>query len=114
MERKEQTEMVGDADRGAQGVRPDEDASMQPPTNTEDAEVTTMVCVTCGAERFFTEAVPEGLTCGTCSGTVFRAFTTPIASNEAAAAAADEQARSMAYGDASPQSSPDEVRDLSR
>lgn len=114
MEREERMETVPDADGSAERGQSGDDATMQPPTSTEDAEVTTMVCVTCGAERFFTEAVPEGLTCEKCSGTVFRAFTTPIASNEAAAAAADEQARSMAYGDASPQSSPDEVRDLSR
>jgi len=74
--------------------------------------VTTMVCVTCGAEQFFDDAVPASLTCFKCQSTVFRQFTTPTARDEAAIATLEEQARSMSYGDASPGTSADDVRDL--
>ena len=74
--------------------------------------VTTMVCVTCGAEQFFDEAVPAALTCPKCQSTVFRPFTTPTERDEATIAGLEEQARSIAYGDSSPATSPDDVRDL--
>ena len=83
----------------------------QKPTG-KDGPVATMICVTCGAEQFFDRAVPGALTCGKCGGTVFREFDTPAADDEAAASAAEEQARSMAYGDASPQTARDDVLDL--
>ena len=74
--------------------------------------VTTMVCVTCGAEQFFDDAVPAGLTCSKCQSTVFRAFNTPTERDDATIAQLEEQARSIAYGDSSPATSPDDVRDL--
>jgi predicted nucleic acid-binding Zn-ribbon protein len=83
----------------------------QKPTG-KDGPVATMICVTCGAEQFFDRAVPGAITCAKCGGTVFREFDTPAADDEAAASAAEEQARSMAYGDSSPGMSPDEVIDL--
>ncbi len=74
--------------------------------------LTTMVCVTCGAEQFFEDAVPSTLVCPKCHSTVFRQFTTPTARDEAAIAQLEEQARSMSYGEASPDTTPDDVRDL--
>jgi hypothetical protein len=74
--------------------------------------VTTMVCVTCGAEQFFDDAVPASLTCPKCQSTVFREFSTPTEPDEATIAQLEEQARSMSYGDSSPATSPDDVRDL--
>ena len=74
--------------------------------------VTTMVCLTCGAEQFFDEQVPANLKCTRCSGTVFRTFDTPTARDEATIAHLEEEARSIQYGDASPQTAPEEVRDL--
>jgi hypothetical protein len=71
-----------------------------------------MVCVTCGAEQFFDDAVPVSLTCPRCHSTVFRQFSTPTTRDEATLSQLEEQARSMAYGDSSPDTSPDEVRDL--
>lgn len=76
------------------------------------ASVTTMVCVTCGAEQFFRGEVPTAMRCQVCGGSVFRAFDTPTERNEASIAQMEEVARSEAYGDSSPQTSPDEVRDL--
>lgn len=74
--------------------------------------VTTMVCVTCGAEQFFDDAVPVTLTCPRCLSTVFRQFTTPTERDEATIAQLEEEARSMSYGDSSPATSRDDVRDL--
>ena len=78
----------------------------------ESGYVTTMVCVTCGAEQFFDDEVPASLTCARCHSTVFRAFSTPTERDDATIAGLEEQARSIAYGDSSPGTSPDDVRDL--
>jgi DNA-directed RNA polymerase subunit RPC12/RpoP len=72
----------------------------------------TMVCLTCGAERFFDKSVPSSLKCDKCGSTVFRQFATPTEPDEATIAQLEEQARSMSYGDPSPGTTPDEVRDL--
>jgi len=80
--------------------------------NRNSGSVTTMVCVTCGAEQFFDSAVPANLKCQRCQSTVFREFTTPTAPDDASIAQAEEQARSMSYGDSSPATSADDVRDL--
>ena len=76
------------------------------------ASVTTMVCLTCGAEQFFEGAVPGNLKCQRCSSTVFRTFDTPIERDEATIAHLEEEARSVQYGDAAPQTAPEDVRDL--
>jgi len=80
--------------------------------NRGSGVITTMVCVTCGAELFFDGAVPETLTCPKCHSTVFRQFTTPTTRDEVALSQLEEQARSIAYGDSSPATAPDDVRDL--
>jgi hypothetical protein len=72
----------------------------------------TMVCVTCGAEQFFDKQIPVTLTCTKCGGTVFRQFMTPTDPDEATISQLEEQARSIQYGDPSPETSPDELRDL--
>ena len=72
----------------------------------------TMVCLTCGAEQFFDKSVPSSLKCDKCGSTVFRQFATPTEPDEATIAQLEEQARSMSYGDPSPGTTPDEVRDL--
>jgi hypothetical protein len=74
--------------------------------------VVTLICLTCGKEKFFTNEVPAAVRCEQCSGTVFRTFATPTEPDDAAIAAAEEQARSIAYGDSSPDSTRDDVRDL--
>ncbi len=74
--------------------------------------IVTLVCLTCGKERFFTENVPARVVCDQCSGTVFRTFATPTEPDGAAVDAAEAQARSMAYGDSSPETTRDDVRDL--
>ena len=72
----------------------------------------TLVCLTCGKERFFSQDVPAAVTCEQCGGTVFRTFATPTEPDEAAIDALEAQARSMAYGDSSPDTAPGDVSDL--
>lgn len=74
--------------------------------------VLTMVCITCGHQEFFDRTVPNSLTCRKCGAKVFRHFATPTEPDEAAISHMQQEARSIAYGDSSPQTSPDEVRDL--
>ena len=74
--------------------------------------VTTMVCVTCGAEQFFDDGPPRNLKCQRCGSSVFRTFDTPTVRDEATIAHLEEEARSIQLGDASPQTAPEDVRDL--
>jgi DNA-directed RNA polymerase subunit RPC12/RpoP len=74
--------------------------------------VVTLVCLTCGKERFFTQDVPAAVTCAQCGSTVFRTFATPTEPDEAAIDALEMQARSMAYGDSSPDTTASDVSDL--
>lgn len=72
----------------------------------------TMVCLTCGNEKSFDDAVPNAIVCDKCGGTVFRQFATPTEPDDATIATLEEQARSISYGDASPETGPGDVRDL--
>ena len=72
----------------------------------------TLVCLTCGNERFFDKAVPDAVSCEKCGGTVFRTFATPTEPDDATIATLEEQARSISYGDSSPDTSAGDVRDL--
>jgi DNA-directed RNA polymerase subunit RPC12/RpoP len=80
--------------------------------NSGPRGLVTMVCITCGAEQFFDQAVPSSIKCEKCGSTVFRQFATPTEPDEATISQLEEQARSIQYGDSSPQTSPDEVREL--
>ncbi|GAC1657640.1 MAG: hypothetical protein NVS4B3_24400 [Gemmatimonadaceae bacterium] len=71
-----------------------------------------MVCITCGREQFFETAVPSSLHCSTCGGSVFRQFATPTEPDEATISQLEAEARSIQYGDSSPQTTADEARDL--
>jgi len=72
----------------------------------------TLVCLTCGNEHFFDQSVPASVKCTKCGGTVFRQFATPTEPDEASIAQLEAQARSIALGDDSPQTTADDVRDL--
>ena len=91
------------------GVNPREDEMA---SNSGPRGLVTMVCITCGAEQFFDTAVPSSITCERCGSTVFRQFATPTEPDEATISQLEEQARSISYGDSSPETSPDEVREL--
>ena len=103
---------VGSGDRTDQQPAADS-LDMAAPTAEDSAEILTLVCFKCGTEYYFSDgSQPQEMTCEKCGNTVFREFDTPAADDEAAASAAEEQARSMAYGDASPDTAPGEVMDL--
>lgn len=72
----------------------------------------TLVCLTCGNEHFYDHTVPPSVKCDRCGGTVFRQFATPTEPDDATVASLEEQARSIALGDDSPQTTLDDVRDL--
>jgi len=72
----------------------------------------TLVCLTCGNEKHFDRTVPDAMTCDTCGGTVFRTFATPTEPDDASIATLEEQARSIGYGDASPETTLGDLRDL--
>ena len=72
----------------------------------------TLVCLTCGNEKFYDKAVPNAVKCDKCGGTVFRTFATPTEPDDATVATLEEQARSISYGDSSPDTSAGDVRDL--
>ena len=72
----------------------------------------TLVCLTCGNEKFYDQAVPDAVKCEKCGGTVFRHFATPTEPDEASIAQLEEQARSISYGDSSPDTTPGDIRDL--
>jgi len=82
------------------------------PKNRGTQGIVTLVCLTCGNEKDFDKAVPDAVTCEKCGGTVFRTFATPTEPDDATIATLEEQARSISYGDSSPDTEPGDVRDL--
>jgi ribosomal protein S27E len=74
--------------------------------------IVTLVCITCGNEKSYEQTVPNAVTCEKCGGTVFRTFATPTEPDDASIAQLEEQARSISYGDSSPDTTPSDVRDL--
>lgn len=72
----------------------------------------TLVCITCGSEKFYDNSVPQSTTCDTCGSTVFRTFDTPTEPDDAIIATLEEQSRSLALGDLSPDTMPGDLRDL--
>ena len=72
----------------------------------------TLICVTCGNQKFYDKAIPNaGHLREVRGGKVFRRFATPTEPDDASVAALEEQARSISYGDSSPDTSPGDVRD---
>lgn len=80
--------------------------------NEPTGDLITMVCVTCGAEQFFDAPPTTALRCPKCQGTVFRQFATPTVPDDVTLSRLEAEARSIQYGDSSPQTAPDEVHDL--
>jgi hypothetical protein len=78
----------------------------------DSRELQTMICLNCGNELYFDSGVPSSLKCAKCGGTVFRQFTSPKASDEVAESQLEDTARSAAWGDVSPGTAQDDVREL--
>ena len=80
----------------------------------DPALVRTLICIACGAEQYFEDEteVPSSLKCEKCDGSVFREFDTSTRPDEVQLEQLEETRRSAAWGDASPQTSRDDLRDL--
>jgi DNA-directed RNA polymerase subunit RPC12/RpoP len=78
----------------------------------ETSGLVTLVCITCGREQFHSKSVPQSTVCDKCGGTVFRSFATPTDPDDATIASLEEQARSITYGDPSPESARGDLHDL--
>jgi hypothetical protein len=78
----------------------------------ETSGLVTLICITCGREQFHARAVPQSTVCDKCGSTVFRSFATPTDPDDATIASLEEQARSLSFGDPSPDSTRGEIRDL--
>lgn len=72
----------------------------------------TLVCLTCGNEKYFESTPPANVVCERCGGTVFRNFFTPTERDEATLSQLEETARSIALDEESPDTALDDVRDL--
>jgi hypothetical protein len=82
------------------------------PQSSGDGPLHTLVCITCGSYKFFTDEVPSSVRCDSCGNTVFRTFDTPTESDEAQISQLEDSARSMELGEGSPQTTRDDLRDL--
>ena len=80
--------------------------------DTGPVGIVTLICLTCGNEKYYDTAVPDSVKCDKCGGTVFRSFATPTEPDDASIAQLEEQARSISYGDSSPDTTQSDVRDL--
>ncbi len=78
----------------------------------ESPEVLTLVCLTCGAEQFFDSAPASSVKCPTCGSSVFRPFSTPTQPDDVLESQLEDTARSASLGDISPDTAPDDVREL--
>lgn len=74
----------------------------------------TLVCLTCGKEKYFADQPPGDVTCDRCGGTVFRNFFTPTTPDEATLSGLEETSRSMALDEESPDTAPGDLEDLNR
>jgi ribosomal protein S27AE len=72
----------------------------------------TLVCLTCGNEKFFADQVPQHVTCEKCGGTTFRNFFTPTDADEATISQLEDTRRSIALDEESPDIAADDIQDL--
>ncbi|HEX6533406.1 MAG TPA: hypothetical protein VF041_02345 [Gemmatimonadaceae bacterium] len=72
----------------------------------------TLVCVTCGKEKFYETQPPDTVVCDRCGSTVFRSFLTPTRADEATLSQLEETTRSVALDEESPDISSGDVHDL--
>ena len=72
----------------------------------------TLVCLTCGKEKYFADQPPGDVTCDRCGGTVFRSFFTPTSPDGATLSHLEETSRSMALDEESPDTTASDLEDL--
>ncbi len=72
----------------------------------------TQVCLTCGNEYTYADAVPEHLVCGRCGGTVFRSYFSPSPGDTVAEDQLESTRREIEWGGGSTDVAPDDIADL--
>ncbi len=72
----------------------------------------TLVCLTCGKEKYYVDQPPGEVTCARCGGTVFRNFFTPTSPDGATLSQLEETARSVALDEESPDTTEGDLQDL--
>ena len=72
----------------------------------------TLVCLTCGNRKYYDDTPPNRVTCEQCGNTVFRNFFSPTEADEATVEQLEETRRQIALDDVSPDTAPDDVREL--
>ena len=72
----------------------------------------TLVCLTCGKEKYFADQQPGDVTCDRCGGTVFRSFFTPTSPDGATLSQLEETTRSIALDEESPETTAGDLEDL--
>ncbi|MEO8878811.1 MAG: hypothetical protein ABI446_00250 [Gemmatimonadaceae bacterium] len=72
----------------------------------------TLICITCGNERFFTAKPPADEPCSRCGSTVFRSFFTPTVQDEVTESMLEDTARSISLDGGSTDSTAGDIRDL--
>lgn len=74
--------------------------------------VLTLVCLTCGKEKYFVDQPPGEVTCDRCGGTVFRSYFTPTEPDGATQSQLEETSRSVALDEESPDITEADLHDL--
>jgi hypothetical protein len=72
----------------------------------------TLICLTCGNRKDYDDTPPTRVTCEKCGNTVFRNFFSPLEPDEATIEQLEESARSIALDDVSPETAPEDIREL--
>ena len=72
----------------------------------------TLVCLTCGKEKFYAQSVPATVACDQCGGTVFRTFDTPTEPDDELSDSLEAPASIMDPGFVPPDAMTSDARDL--
>lgn len=74
--------------------------------------VMALVCLTCGNEKYFEGKPPANVVCEKCTGTVFRNYYVPVASDDATIAQLEQTARGVSLDGGSFGVTEDDLSDL--
>jgi hypothetical protein len=74
--------------------------------------ILTLICLTCGNRKDYDDVPPTRVKCEKCGNTVFRNYFSPTEPDEATIEQLEESRRSVALDDVSPQTAPEDIREL--
>lgn len=72
----------------------------------------TLICISCGNRKDYDEQPPARVKCEKCGNTVFRNFFSPVEADEATIDQLESSRRSIALDDVSPETAPEDIREL--